>query len=82
MEFYVKDFEDMKPFYGKIILTDEPEESIIIATPFNKKAHFYFNQKINCIRAEGRVNYKGSDYIFKKEESFGVLDWGRLRIGK
>ena len=48
-----------------------------IATPFDKKAHFYFNQKINCLRAEGRVNYKGIDYTFQKEDSFGVLDWGR-----
>ena len=37
--------------YAKVTLTDEPAESMVIATPFDKDGHFYYNQKINCMRA-------------------------------
>ena len=60
-----------------ITLTDEPEDSMVICTPFDKEAHFYFNQKINCMRASGTVRYGGRKYVFDPSESFGVLDWGR-----
>ena len=62
---------------GEIRLFDEPEDSMVICTPFDKPAHFYYNQKINCMRAEGEVHYGGRTYKFDPEESFGVLDWGR-----
>ena len=58
-------------------LFDEPEESMVICTPFDKPGHFYFNQKINCMRAEGTVTYGGRTYAFDPADSFGVLDWGR-----
>ena len=58
-------------------LFDEPEESMVICTPFEKGGHFYYNQKINCMRAEGTVTYGGKKYVFNPEDSFGVLDWGR-----
>ena len=59
-------------------LTDFPEESMVIATPFDKDAHFYYNQKINCMRAEGFFEFDGKRYEFNKEnESLGTLDWGR-----
>lgn len=60
-----------------ITLTDEPEESMVIVTPFEKKGHFYYNQKINCLRAEGSAVYDGRTYEFLPDEAFGVLDWGR-----
>ena len=62
-----------------LTLTDFPEESMVIATPFKKKAHFYYNQKINCMRAEGFVTYgyHNRTYEFDPAESFAVLDWGR-----
>ena len=60
---------------GQIILTDEPEESMVIVTPFNKKAHFYYNQKINCMRAEGTVTVNRKYFIFSPSDSFAVLDW-------
>ena len=62
---------------GRIKLTEAPEESMVIATPFDKPGHFYFNQKINCMRAQGAVSYGGRDYVFDPSESFAVLDWGR-----
>lgn len=77
LEFNIKNFDGGKPFWGKITLSEEPDESMTIATPFDKKAHFYYNQKINCMRADGFVNYLGKEYLFKNEDSFGVLDWGR-----
>ncbi|MDY4224636.1 MAG: DUF2804 domain-containing protein [Candidatus Limivicinus sp.] len=58
-------------------LFDEPDESMVICTPFDKPGHFYYNQKINCMRAEGEVSYNGVKYVFDPSESFAVLDWGR-----
>lgn len=63
--------------YAKIELTDIPEESMVIATPFRKDKHFYYNQKINCMRAAGRVEFDGQVIEFDPEESFATLDWGR-----
>lgn len=62
---------------AQIELTDTPPESMVICTPFHKPGHFYFNQKINCLRASGEVRYGGRVYTFDPAESFAVLDWGR-----
>ena len=62
---------------AEIRLTDAPEESMVIATPFSKARHFYFNQKINCLRAAGEVSYGGKRWVFDPADSFAVLDWGR-----
>ena len=62
---------------AEVELFDEPEESMVICTPFEKQGHFYYNQKINCMRARGEVTYAGKTYRFDPEESFAVLDWGR-----
>jgi len=64
-------------FRCDITLTDEPEDSMVICTPFDKPGHFYFNQKINCMRASGTAEYDGKVYTFDPSESFAVLDWGR-----
>ena len=60
-----------------ILLTEEPEESMVICTPFEKPKHFYYNQKINCMRAQGTVTYGEKTYTFDPSDSFAVLDWGR-----
>lgn len=60
-----------------LTLTDEPEESMVICTPFGKPGHFYYNQKINCMRAQGTVRIGEIVYQFRPEDSFAVLDWGR-----
>lgn len=64
---------------ARIELTGEPDESMVIATPFDREGHFYYNQKINCFRASGSVTYGygGTTYEFDPADSFGVLDWGR-----
>ena len=77
LSFHMDKFLDKEPIEGIVKLTDEPEESMVIATPFDKPGHFYYNQKINCMRARGEVTYDGRTYVFDPEDSFAVLDWGR-----
>ena len=69
-------FED-KAFDCDIILRQPEMDSMVIATPWNKKKHFYYNQKINCMRASGWMEYDGVRYEFQPETDFGTLDWGR-----
>lgn len=74
----VKDFKDGEPLEVDITLTDPPQDSMVIATPFREdKKAFYYNQKINCLKACGRAVFCGREYLFSPEDSFGVLDWGR-----
>ncbi|NCB50418.1 MAG: DUF2804 domain-containing protein [Clostridia bacterium] len=77
LSFRLEDFMDGRPIHGRIVLSDEPEESMVISTPFKTPGHFYFNQKINCMRAEGYVTVSGKTYEFEPETAFAVLDWGR-----
>lgn len=61
-----------------VVLSDCPEESMVIATPFDKDAHFYYNQKINCMKAEGYVKFDDINWVFNEEnKALGTLDWGR-----
>jgi hypothetical protein len=57
----------------------QPEmDRMVIATPFpNAPRAFYYNQKINCLPAEGSVTMGGETFAFEPATSFGVLDWGR-----
>ena len=70
-------FDGICDFDCEVELFDEPSESMVIATPFNKKHHFYYNQKINCMRAKGSATVGGKVYSFYEDDSFAVLDWGR-----
>jgi hypothetical protein len=59
-------------------LTDEPKETMVIATPYKEdKKAFYYNQKINCMKASGYVEFNKTRYEFAKTDSCAVLDWGR-----
>lgn len=73
----MENFDQGQPIRMKIILSEEPEDSMVIATPFEKPGHFYYNQKIVGMRAKGVVEYLGQKYYFNPEDSFGLLDWGR-----
>jgi len=72
----IANFKDGKSLKCNIELTKEPEESMVIATPFpkNRKA-FYYNQKINCMRADGTVYLGEESIVFS--DAHAVLDWGR-----
>ncbi len=68
--------EKEEDFRCDIFLEKTNEDSMVIATPFNKKKHFYYNQKINLLKANGY--FKIGDELFTfGEDAFGVLDWGR-----
>ena len=70
-------FKDGRAIDFDIKLLSEPEESMVIVTPFNKAGHFYYNQKINNMPAHGYVKIGADKYEFKPFESMGILDWGR-----
>ncbi len=52
-------------------------ESITVATPFPKKGHFFYTNKINCMETEGTVTYGDETFSFSPENTITVLDWGR-----
>ena len=58
-----------------LVLAETNRDSMVIATPFKKKKHFYYNQKINLLEATGKVIF--GDKTYDMEGSLGVLDWGR-----
>lgn len=71
-------FYDGKPFSCDILLHQPEMDTMVIATPWKeKKTAFYYNQKINCMRAEGTMQYDGRTYTFAPETDYGTLDWGR-----
>lgn len=71
-------FLNSRPLEAHIELADADDESMVIATPFSGRPKaFYYNQKINCMPAEGWVLYDGRRYEFSPSDSFAVLDWGR-----
>ena len=70
-------FCDNKPLSADISLSQPDMDSMTIATPWPKNGAFYYNQKINCMRASGKIIYDGKVYQFDPENDFGTLDWGR-----
>lgn len=72
-----KDFGKKKQFFHcDVFLEKTTDGTMVIATPFKKKAHFYYNQKINCLKASGYLKI-GEKLIDLGPDSYGVLDWGR-----
>lgn len=61
-----------------IVLSDEPQDSMVIATPWDEdRKAFYYNQKINCLRASGTVKYGDETFTLNPDLDFAGLDWGR-----
>ena len=74
----MENFRDGKPIAFDIELRNAPRDSMVIVTPFKDAPKaFYYNQKINCMQAEGTVRFDGREYLFSPATAFGVLDWGR-----
>ncbi|MDO4275928.1 MAG: DUF2804 domain-containing protein [Eubacteriales bacterium] len=73
----MKNFHEGHPIRMKIILTEASRDTMVIAVPFHKPGHFYYNQKIVGMRARGVVEYLGERYEFHPKDSYGLLDWGR-----
>ena len=73
-----KNFHEGKTFSCDITLQQPEMDTMVIATPWKeKKTAFYYNQKINCMRASGKATFDGKDYVFDPSTDFGTLDWGR-----
>jgi hypothetical protein len=51
-------------------------ESMTIVIPIPGK-RFYYNRKVNCLPAEGWVEYQGVRFEVHRDECLGNLDWGR-----
>ena len=73
-----RNFFEGKDFLCEIELEQPRMDTMVIATPWaeNPKA-FYYNQKINCMRASGRAIFDGKEYVFDPSTDFATLDWGR-----
>ena len=75
---HMDNFKDGKPIDVELKLTAVPRDSMVISTPFpGHPKHFYYNQKINCLRAEGVCRFDGKEYRFSPDSATAVLDWGR-----
>lgn len=72
-----KSFHEGKPLRCDITLKQPDMDTMVIATPWDQKHAFYYNQKINCMRASGYVLFDGKRYEFNPQTDFGTLDWGR-----
>lgn len=72
------DFYQGQDLDVKLMLTQPQMDTMCIATPWTKKpTAFYYNQKINCMPANGRLTLGAASYSFSKDQDFGILDWGR-----
>lgn len=73
------DFYEKKPLILDVKLTDFPRDRMCICTPFpEKKGHFYYNQKINLMHAEGYVQMGEKSYTLDSSPiNMGTFDWGR-----
>ncbi|HLB65498.1 MAG TPA: DUF2804 domain-containing protein [Anaerolineales bacterium] len=51
-------------------------ESLVIVVPIGRR-RFYYNRKVNCLPASGRVTYAGAAHPLDPRTTLGNLDWGR-----
>ena len=72
----LKNLAKGKDFECDIFLESTNQGSMVIATPFKKKGHFYYNQKINLLKAKGSFKFGELNHQMG-EKALGVLDWGR-----
>jgi hypothetical protein len=51
-------------------------QSLVIVIPIGRR-RFYYNRKVNCLPATGRVEFAGSTIALEPAIALGNLDWGR-----
>ena len=73
----IEKYHDDCPFEAHFELTEIMDDSMVIATPFPKKAHFYYNEKKNCMVAKGYYTFKDQRIEFSEDDTRAILDWGR-----
>lgn len=69
-------YQNGKSFSCDVKLSLNSDKSMAICTPFAKKKHFYYNQKINLLHATGSFDYGDLHHEFAPHAA-GILDWGR-----
>ncbi len=70
-------FQDGRGIQAQIRLHCPPEqESMAIVIPIERK-RFYYNRKINCLPAQGSLQYGEVQETIDPQNSLGSLDWGR-----
>ncbi|HJA11849.1 MAG TPA: DUF2804 domain-containing protein [Candidatus Mediterraneibacter merdipullorum] len=72
-----RDFWQGKPLYCEIALDQPKMDTMTIATPWGRGKAFYYNQKVNCMPAEGYLSFDEKTCWFSPEKDYGTLDWGR-----
>ena len=72
-----QDFHEGKPLCADIVLEEKAGDTMVIATPWDQAHHFYYNQKINCMRASGEIRWGDRTLHLNPASDFGTLDWGR-----
>ena len=72
----MKNVAKNQDFECDIKLEQTNKNSMVIATPFEKKKHFYYNQKINLLKASGYFKFGALKHQLNND-ALGVLDWGR-----
>lgn len=74
----MKNFAVGKELEASLVLSNEPKDSMVIATPFYRDRYaFYYNQKIIGMEAGGSLRFGTVSVDFSPAFSFGLLDWGR-----
>jgi hypothetical protein len=77
VEFSWPAFHNGRGIQAEFMLRYLPDhESMTIVIPIGQK-RFYYNRKINCMPAEGFVQYGDLREDLRPGESAGSLDWGR-----
>lgn len=70
-------FHDGRGIAAEISMACPPgHESMNIVIPIPQK-RFYYNRKINCMPAQGWIQYGDDHEILQANTSLGHLDWGR-----
>lgn len=72
---HYKNFDGEKDLSLELEVKQTSNNSMVIAIPFKKKKHFYYNQKINLLIGDGILNIGNQKYEINN--NLGVLDWGR-----
>jgi len=78
IELKFENFRDGEDLEANLTLSIPKTDSMVIVVPFDEDPTlFYYNQKINCLKAEGILKVGSKSHTFSPEDSFSVLDWGR-----
>ena len=71
------DFHEGRLLRAEIRLEQPDMDTMVIATPWDRRHAFYYNQKINTMRASGFILYGDERLNLDPAHDFGTLDWGR-----